>query len=53
MPLNKETKPNLDLHSITDRLSNVEPSIMFIYELESNNTPSFFLTSYSLGILKN
>ena len=26
---------DLDLHSITDRLSNVEPSIKFTYELDS------------------
>ena len=28
----------LDLHSITDRLNNVEPSIKFTYELENNST---------------
>ena len=32
---------NLDLHSITDRLNNVESSIKFTYELESNNTLPF------------
>ena len=28
----------LDLHSITGKLNNVEPSIKFTYELESSNT---------------
>ena len=32
---------DLDLHSITDRLNNVEPSIKFIYELEYNSTLLF------------
>ena len=32
---------NLDLHSITKRLNNVEPSIKFTYELESNITLPF------------
>ena len=32
---------DLDLHSITDRLNNVEPSIKFTYELESNSTLPF------------
>ena len=32
---------DLYLHSITDRLNNVEPSIKFTYELESNNTLPF------------
>ena len=32
---------DLDLHSITDRLNNLEPSIKFTYELEFNNTLPF------------
>ena len=32
---------DLDLHSITDRLNNVEPSIKFTYELEYNYTLPF------------
>ena len=32
---------NLELHSITDRLNNVEPSLKFIYELEYNYTRLF------------
>ena len=32
---------DLDLHSITDRLNYVEPSIKFTYELESNSTLPF------------
>ena len=32
---------DLDLHSITDRLNNVEPSIKFTYELEYNSTLPF------------
>ena len=32
---------DLDLHSITDRLNNVEPSIKLMYEFESNNTLTF------------
>ena len=32
---------DLDLHRITDRLNNVEPSIKFTYELESNSTLPF------------
>ena len=32
---------DLDLHSITDRLNNVKPSIKFTYELESNSTLPF------------
>ena len=32
---------DLDLHSITDRLNNVEHSIKFTYELESNSTLPF------------
>ena len=32
---------DLDLHSIIDRLNNVEPSIKFTYELESNSTLPF------------
>ena len=32
---------DLDLHSITDRLNNVEPSIKFTYEVESNSTLPF------------
>ena len=32
---------DLDLHSITDRLNNVEPSIKFTYKLEYNNTFPF------------
>ena len=32
---------DLDLHSINDRLNNVEPSIKFTYELESNSIQSF------------
>ena len=32
---------DLDLHSITDRLNNVEPSIKFTYELEYNSTQPF------------
>ena len=43
---------DLDLHSITDRLNNVEPSIKFTYELEFNNTQLFWI-SYILGILTN
>ena len=32
---------DLDLNSITDRLNNVEPSIRFTCEFESQNTPPF------------
>ena len=32
---------DLDLHSITDRLNNVEPSIKFTFELEFNSTLPF------------
>ena len=32
---------DLDLHSITDRLNNVEPSIKLTFELESNSTLPF------------
>ena len=32
---------DLDFHSITDRLNNVEPSIKFTYELENNSTSPF------------
>ena len=32
---------DLDLHSITDRLNNVEPSIKFRFELEYNSTLHF------------
>ena len=32
---------DLYLHSITDRLNNVEPSIRFTYELEYNGTLTF------------
>ena len=32
---------DLDLHSITDRLNNIEPSIKFTYELEYNSTQPF------------
>ena len=42
---------DLYLHSITDRLNNVEPSIKFTYELESNNTLAFL--DILLGILTN
>ena len=43
---------DLDLHSITDRLNNVEPSIKFTYELEYNSTHLFW-KFYLLGILTN
>ena len=36
----------LNSKRITDRLNDIEPSIKFIYELESNNTLPF-LDSYS------
>ena len=32
---------DLDLHSITDRLNNVEPSLKFTYEFEYNSTLTF------------
>ena len=40
---------DLDFHSITDKLNNVEPSIKFTYELESNSTQPFL--DILLGIL--
>ena len=37
---------DFDINRITKRLNNVEPSIKFLYELESNNTLPFLNVFY-------
>ena len=41
---------DLDFHSITDRLNNVEPSIKFTYELEYNSTLPFLVILLIMNI---